>query len=127
MNPSTGSHQTEICQSIKLGIDAHARIYCVARQVDGATSQPVRKMTFEGLLHFVARQQRLAREVFTCYEAGAFGCHLHRRLTEMGVTNHVVQPQDWDEQGKGVKNDRLDALALCQWLDRFPGSGRADL
>jgi hypothetical protein len=28
-------------------------------------------MTFEGLLHFVAKQHRLAREVFTCYEASA--------------------------------------------------------
>jgi hypothetical protein len=28
-------------------------------------------MTFEGLLHFVAKQRRLAREVFTCYEASA--------------------------------------------------------
>ncbi len=37
----------------------------------------------------------------------------------MGVTNYVVQPQDWDERGKGVKNNRFDALALCQRLDRF--------
>ena len=45
----------------------------------------------------------------TCYEAGAFGFHLHRRLEELGIKNYVVQPQDWDERGKGVKNDRLDA------------------
>jgi hypothetical protein len=104
---------------VKLGIDAHAKWYYVARQIDGATPQPVQKMTFDGLLHFVAKQQRLAREVFTCYEAGAFGFHLHRKLTQMGVTNYVVQPQDWDERGKGVKTDRIDALALCQRLDRF--------
>jgi hypothetical protein len=39
-----------------------------------------------------------------------------------GGTRHqelLVQPQDWDERGKGVKNDRLDAAALCQRLDRF--------
>ena len=35
---------------IKLGIDAHAKGYYVARQVDGSTPQPVRKMTFDGLL-----------------------------------------------------------------------------
>ena len=81
-------------------------------------------MTFEGLLRFVAKQQCLAREVYTCYEAGAFGYHLHRRLTAKGVTNYVVQPQDWDERGKGVKNDRLDALALCQRLDRFTRGNR---
>jgi hypothetical protein len=61
---------TESYESIKLGIDAHAKWYYVARQLDGATPQPVQKMDFEGLQHFVARQKRMAREVHTCYEAG---------------------------------------------------------
>jgi transposase len=111
-------------RSRPLGIDAHAKWFYVGRQLDGATPQPVQKMTFDGLLRFVAKQQGLAREVFTCYKAGAFGYHLHRKLTSMGVTNYVVQPQDWDERGKGVKNDRLDALALCQRLDRFTRGNR---
>jgi len=115
---------TETCESIKLGIDAHAKWYYVARQLDGATPQPVQKMDFEGLLHFVARQKRMAREVHTCYEAGAFGYHLHHQLAALGVTNYVVQPQDWDERGKGVKNDRIDALALCQRLDRYVRGNR---
>lgn len=119
MNTKTKSNSTELHDTIKLGIDAHAKWFYVGRQLDGATPQPVQKMTFDGLLRFVAKQQGLAREVFTCYEAGAFGYHLHRKLTAMGVINYVVQPQDWDERGKGVKNDRLDALALCQRLDRF--------
>ena len=51
---------TESYESIKLGIDAHAKWYYVARQLDGATPQPVQKMDFEGLLHFVARQKRMA-------------------------------------------------------------------
>jgi transposase len=40
-------------------------------------------------------------------------------LEELGIKNYVVQPQDWDERGKGVKNDRLDAAGLCQRLDRY--------
>ena len=90
-------------ETIKLGIDAHAKWYYVARQLDGATPQPVQKMTFEALLRFVAKQQALAGEVHTCYEAGAFGYHLHRKLEALGV-NLVVQPQDWDERGKGGKD-----------------------
>jgi hypothetical protein len=43
---------------------------------------------------------------------GAFGYQLHRKLAAMGVTNDVVQPQRRGERGKGVKNDRLDALAV---------------
>lgn len=124
MNTETESHPTETYATVKLGIDVHARWYYVARQLDGATPQPVQKMTLQELLRFVAKQQRIAREVFTCYEAGAFGYCLHRSLTAMGVTNYVVQPQDWDERGTGVKNDRLDALALCQRLDRFTRGNR---
>jgi transposase len=124
MNAKTKSNPTETCETIKLGIDAHAKWYYVGRQVDGATPQPVQKMTFEGLLHFVAKQKRLAGEVYTCYEAGPFGYHLHRQLTEMGVTNYVVQPQVWDDRHKGVKTDKLDALALCQRLDRFVRGNR---
>jgi len=124
MNTKEQPNPTELQATIKLGIDAHAKWFYVARQVDGSTPQPVQKMTFEGLVCFVAKQQRLAREVYTCYEAGAFGYYLHRKLTALGVTNYVVQPQDWDERGKGVKNDRLDALALCQRLDRFTRGNR---
>jgi transposase len=113
-SPSTVSYE-----SIKLGIDAHAKYYWVSRQVDGATPQPVQKMTYEELMLFVVKQQKLTRNVVTCYEAGAFGFHLHRRFEELGIKNYVVQPQDWDERGKGVKNDRLDAAALCQRLDRY--------
>ena len=111
-------------ETIKLGIDAHAKWYYVARQLDGATPQPVQKMDFHGLLRFVVRQKDLAREVHTCYEAGAFGYHLHRKLEALGVSNLVVQPQDWDERGKGVKTDRIDALALCQRLDRYVRGNR---
>jgi hypothetical protein len=42
------TNPTEACESIKLGIDTHAKWYYVGRQVDGATPQPVQKMTFEG-------------------------------------------------------------------------------
>lgn len=82
---------TETYETIKLGIAAHAKWYYVARQLDGATPQPVQKIDFEGLLHFVAMQKRMAREVHACYEAGAFGYHLHHRLIALGVTNYVVQ------------------------------------
>ena len=103
MNTITESNPTEVHATIKLGIDAHAKLFYVGRQVDSATPQPVQKMTFDGLLRFVAKQQGLAPEVYTCYEAGAFGYHLHRKLTAMGVTNYVVQPQDWDEKIIGVE------------------------
>jgi hypothetical protein len=39
-------------------------------------------------------------------------------LEELGIKNYMVQPQDWDERGTGVRNDRLDAAALCPRLNR---------
>jgi hypothetical protein len=41
-SPSTVSYD-----SIKLDIDAHAQYYWVSSQADGATPQPVQKMTYD--------------------------------------------------------------------------------
>jgi hypothetical protein len=46
MKTTNPSPSTASCDSIKLGIDAHAQYYWVSRQVDGATPQPVQKMTY---------------------------------------------------------------------------------
>ena len=85
MTTTYPSKSTASYDSIKLGIDAHAQYYWVSRQVDGATPQPVQKMTYEELMLFVVKQQKLTRNVVTCYEAGAFGFHLHRRLEELMI------------------------------------------
>ena len=87
INPSPS---TVSCESIKLGIAAHAKYYWVSRQVDGATPQPVQKKTYEELMLFVVKQRKLTRNVVTCFEAGAFGFHLHRRFEELGIKNYVV-------------------------------------
>jgi hypothetical protein len=87
MNSTKQSEASPSQEIIKLGIDANAKYYWVSRQVDGATPQPVQKMTCDELLLFVVKQQRLANKVVTCYEAGAFGFHLHRRLEELGIRN----------------------------------------
>jgi len=104
---------------IKLGIDAHARSYRVARQIDGATPQPAQKFTREGLLHWAAKQLQTGAKVYSCYESGPLGYRLHRELIRLGVENIVVQPQKLDERGKGIKNDKFDAHMLVQRLDRF--------
>ncbi len=48
MKTTNQSNPTELYATIKLGIDAHAKWFYVARQLDGATPRPVQKMTFEG-------------------------------------------------------------------------------
>ena len=51
---------TRSSDTIKHGIDAHAKWYYVAGQFDGAMPQPLQKMTFEALSRSVAKQQELA-------------------------------------------------------------------
>jgi hypothetical protein len=73
MTTAYPSQSTASYDSIKLGIDAHAQYYWVSRQVDAANPQPMQKMTYEEVMLFLVKQQKLTRNVVTCYEAGAFG------------------------------------------------------
>lgn len=113
-------------ESIKLGIDAHLENYRVVRMIEGQMPQPAQRFdSLESLLRFVSKQQRLALEVHTCYEAGPLGYVLHRRLLAMGVRNVVVVPVNLDERNKGVKTDSRDALALCTRLGRYVAGDKA--
>ena len=111
-------------KSIKLGIDVHADSYRVVRQIDHATPQPAQKFTPKDFLIWARKQLDQAEQVHSCYEAGPLGYGLHRALAAMGIHNLVIRPQNWDEQGKGVKTDRTDALALVQRLDRYVQGNR---
>ncbi|EEF61744.1 IS110 family transposase [Pedosphaera parvula] len=118
-HPTTSTQNAPKAKSIKLGIDVHADSYRVVRQVDHATPQPAQKFTPQDFLVWVKKQLSLAEKVYTCYEAGPFGYGLHRKLAELGITNYVICPQNWDERGKGVKTDKTDALALAQRLSSY--------
>jgi transposase len=105
-------------RQLKLGIDVHQSQYTVVAQFDGASPRPARRFAPEAFIAWVREQLPAVDEVHSCYEAGAFGYVLHRRLVAMGVRNLVVRPRNWDEYGKKVKTDNRDALALCGMLDR---------
>src|SRR5437870_45374 len=113
------AESTVKAKHIKLGIDVHLDRYVVVRILDGGTPQPPQRFGPPEFLLWVAKQIRLAEKVFTCYEAGPFGYSLHRKLEQMGVTNYVVRPRDWDEYGKKVKTDKRDAQQLALHLDRY--------
>lgn len=112
-------------QTIKLGIDVHLDRYVVVRLVDGGTPQPPQRFQPPEFMLWVAKQLTLAQRVFTCYEAGPFGYSLHRKLEQLGATNYVVRPQDWDEYGKKVKTDKRDAKQLALHLDRYVSGNHA--
>jgi len=103
---------------IKLGQDVHAKQVTVAVQLDGATPQPAQKIAVEKYLGWVAtlRRRHPGARLVACYEAGPCGYWLHRQLTEKGVRNYVVAPQNWSGQRK---TDSRDARGLVEALDRF--------
>lgn len=112
---------------IKLGLDVHASLIVVVRQVDEQPSQPPQRFNLDGFIRFVHRQLERAEVVYSCYEAGPFGYVLHRRLVALGVRNFVVRPRDWSTYGERVKNDARDAGALCSCLDRYLAGNRGAL
>jgi transposase len=110
---------TKQYDTIKLGIDWHARQYCVVRLIDNAGPEPAQRFSPEGFVVFARKQLLLAKAVCSCYEAGAGGFVLHRQLQSLGVKNYVVHPRKLDRANKRVQNDRLDARELALDLDRF--------
>lgn len=74
---------------IKLGLDVHASSIVVVRQVDALAPQPAQRFTQEQFLVFAKRQTGLAGAVHSCYEAGPFGCVLHRQLEALGPSKRV--------------------------------------
>jgi transposase len=106
-------------QVIKLGIDVHLDRYVVVRQIDGGAPQPAQGFSPTQFLDWARKQTALAKQVYSCYEAGPFGYSLHRKLAEFGITNYVVRPRDWDEYGKNVKTDKRDAKQMVLGLDRY--------
>jgi hypothetical protein len=58
-------------ETIKLGMDLHARDVVVCVQVDGALPQRPQKMTTAELLVLVRGLVAAGRKVYCCYETGA--------------------------------------------------------
>ena len=116
---NTKTDATKIAKTIcKLGLDVHAVSIMVARQLEGLNPQPPQKFTPGRFLEWVKGQVAKGFQVISCYEAGPTGFWLHRKLTEMGVTNYVVCPTRLDSRGKGVNTDKTDAVELRVRLDR---------
>ena len=114
-------------RGIKLGLDVHASLIVVVRQVDEQASQPAQRFNEAAFIAFIHRQLAQADCVYSCYEAGPFGYVLHRRLLALGVHNFVVRPRDWAAYGERVKTDSRDAGALCSHLDRYLAGNRGAL
>ncbi len=103
---------------IKLGQDVHSVHVVVAVQLDGCPSQPPQKITTDTYVAWVKQlqQKHPGAKIYACYEAGPCGYWLHRALTKMGVKSYVVAPTALNGMRK---NDKRDARALLDQLDRY--------
>jgi transposase len=105
-------------ETIKVGLDVHARNVVACLQLDGALPQALQKLEAPPLIALVRGLVRAGRRVYTCYEAGPCGYGLHRDLLAAGATNYVVVPEVLSG-GRKQKTDKLDAAALADRLDRY--------
>ncbi|HWI60038.1 MAG TPA: transposase [Bacillota bacterium] len=112
---------TKKYEAIKLGLDWHACQYRVVRIIDGAGPEPAQRFSPEDFFKWVEKQLALAKKVYACYEAGAGGFVVYRRLTKLGATAYVVAPRKLDPRHKGVCNDATDARELAQNLSLYVG------
>jgi transposase len=117
--PAVASLQPVNQPLLKVALDVHLAWHVIAVQEDGSSPKPPRRFKPVDFLKWVGQQVAAGYRVVTCYEAGPFGYTLHRQLTALGVTNHVIRPRNWDDQHTRVKTDRTDALAMLNALDRF--------
>ena len=116
---STNDSKNALPGVIKLGIDVHASSYVVVMKVDSSAPLRAKKMKPEKFLRWIHELRGQCEELHSCYEAGPFGYGLHRKLSAMGVNNHVIRPINWDTHGQNVKTDARDAYQMALALDGY--------
>jgi transposase len=116
-------------ETLYLALDLGNRIWKLAFTTGAAQPPRVRTIAARDLA-LLEREIAAARARFglapdapvvSCYEAGRDGFWVHRALTSLGVTNHVVDSAsiEGNRRWRQAKSDRLDAAALLAKLVRF--------
>jgi transposase len=104
---------------LKLGLDLHYRQVTLGMQEDGSLVRAVGKMGYTQFLRWISKKLVEGWQIYSCYEAGASGYWLHRKLVKLGVRNVVVVPKAMGQGGKKQKTDRRDSCQLTDDLDRY--------
>jgi len=123
VSKGTGDEATQdngLVRALNLGLDVHYRQVTVAMQEDGGRITAAGKMSHEAFVSWVGKKLNKGWRIQSCYEAGASGYWLHRKLVELGVKNLVVAPKAMGgPEAKGQKTDKRDSGQLCDALDRY--------
>ena len=104
---------------LKLGLDVHYRQVTVAMQEEGGLVRAAGKMEYRVFVPWIKKKLREGWQLYSCYEAGASGYWLDRKLGRLGVANLVVVPKAMGQGGQKQKTDRRDSAQLLDDLDRY--------
>jgi transposase len=103
-------------QPIFVGIDVHKKKWSIClihcRVVIGRVSIAA---DFEAFKRYLKRYEGF--KIYSVYEAGFSGFHLHHQLCSIGIDNIITPPNKLPVvSGDKVKTDKRDSLKLAQYL-----------
>jgi transposase len=102
---------------IYVGIDVHKKTYsCVSICEGEVVKRDSMTATPKIVLNYLHNSFN-GSEIYTVYEAGFSGFHLHRQLVSQGIHNIVVHPGSIEVASRDrVKTDKRDALKMAKQL-----------
>lgn len=104
-------------KTVYLGTDVHKKTYAVTAICDG---QIIKRDTLKAdpsVLISYCKKYFSGAEIYSAYEAGFCGFHLHRYLEKAGIKNIVVDAAGIEVAvGDRVKTDKRDSLKLATHL-----------
>jgi len=105
-------------QPIFIGIDVHKKSYSISFV---HCDQFIRRVTIEATEYALNKLFKNYEkfDLYSVYEAGFCGFHLHYFLLELGIDNILVAPNKLPVvSGNKVKTDRRDSLKLGTFLSK---------
>ena len=105
-------------QNIYVGIDVHLKSWSVAILSEHSVLKRFSQSPEPEALHKYLVSNYPGAKYFSVYEAGFCGFWIHERLTDLGITNIVVNPADVPTMSKEKlrKTDAVDCNKLAREL-----------
>lgn len=104
-------------KKIYVGIDVHKKTYAVTVLGSDIVKKRVSMSACPKALISFLKNNYQNSEIYSVYEAGFSGFHLHRKLLDSGIKNIVVNPSSIEiSANKKVKTDKKDSYKLAEHL-----------
>lgn len=104
-------------KKVYVGIDVHKKSYSCVSLCDGEVVKRDRMPGRPEVLLKYLKNNFASGQIYTAYEAGFSGFHLHRYLMNEGITNIVVHAGSLEVASRDrVKTDQRDAMKIATQL-----------